>query len=408
MLVSIIITNYNYSKYISRCLRSCFNQTLDKKLYEVIFVDDKSTDNSLKIAEVFKNEKNFKLISNEKNLGVAGSANRGILQSKGRYFVRVDSDDYVSTKFLDYLSTYLINNEDALGVSCDYVLINNYGKKISREKYQLKPVSCGVMYNKDKLISYGLYNEDFRHREEEELRARLGSLYDIHHLNIPLYRYRKHGNNKTTQLDKMQLFKKKLMSTYVAKINDKTKEELLNYVVAVIPARKNSKRLKNKNIHLVQGKPMISWVIEAAKKSKYINDIYVSSDSNKIIQLAKSQKVKTINRPSFLAEDHVFKMDAIVHATSIISKFRTPTIVISLQANSPEIKAKDIDKAVKKLIEFNLNEVISVNNSGNQNGAIRAMKFTTVYQNKLSVHVGTIKTNTVDIHTLEDLKNIKL
>ena len=57
MLVSIIITNYNYSKFISRCLRSCFNQTLDKKLYEVIFVDDKSSDNSLKIAQVFKSEK---------------------------------------------------------------------------------------------------------------------------------------------------------------------------------------------------------------------------------------------------------------------------------------------------------------------------------------------------------------
>ena len=154
----------------------------------------------------------------------------------------MDSDDYVSTKFLDYLSTYLINNEDALGVSCDYVLINNYGKKISREKYQIKPVSCGVMYNKDKLISYGLYNEDFRHREEEELRARLGSLYEIHHLNIPLYRYRKHGNNKTTQLDNMQLFKKKLMNNYVAKINKETKLELLNYVVAIIPAKKNSKK----------------------------------------------------------------------------------------------------------------------------------------------------------------------
>ena len=408
MLVSIIITNYNYSKFISRCLRSCFNQTLDKKLYEVIFVDDKSSDNSLKIAQVFKSEKNFRLIANEKNLGVAGSANKGILESKGRYFVRVDSDDYVSTKFLDYLSTYLINNEDALGVSCDYVLINNYGKKISREKYQIKPVSCGVMYNKDKLISYGLYNEDFRHREEEELRARLGSLYEIHHLNIPLYRYRKHGNNKTTQLNNMQLFKKKLMDNYVAKINNETKEELLNYVVAIIPARKNSKRLRNKNIYMVNGKPMINWVIDAAKKSKYINDIYVTSDSAKIIQISKSQKVKTIKRPAFLAKDNVFKMDAIVHATGVISKFRTPTVVISLQANSPEIKARDIDKAIKKLIDSNLNEVISINNSGNQNGAIRVMKYTTVYQNKLSVYIGTIKTDTIDIHTIEDIKKIKL
>ena len=102
-------------------------------------------------------------------------------------------------------------------------------------------------------------------------------------------------------------------------------------------------------------------------------------------------------------------MDAIVHATSIISKFRTPTVVISLQANSPEIKTRDIDKAIKKLIDNeNLNEVISIDKKGNQNGALRVMKFSTVFQTKLSVYIGTIKTNTVDVHTIEDVQKIKI
>ena len=409
MLASIIITNFNYGKYISRCLRSCFNQTLDKKNFEVILVDDKSTDNSIKICENFKSEKNFKLIINDKNLGVAGSANKGILKCRGRYFVRVDSDDFVSNKFLDYLSTYLQSNDEALGVSCDYVLINNNGKKLSREKYQLNPVSCGVMYNKDKLISYGLYNEDFRHREEEELRARLGSLYEIHHLNIPLYRYRKHGNNKTTQLKYMKSFKKKLMDKYVTKNKVFSNESLLKYVVAIIPARKNSKRLKNKNIYPVKNEPMISWAIRAAKNSKYIHDIYVSSDSSRILEISKENGAKTIKRPEFLAKDVTFKMDAVVHATSVIAKFRTPTIVISLQANSPEIKTSDIDKAIKKLIDNdNINEVISIDKKGNQNGALRVMKFSTVFQTKLSVYISTIKTNTVDVHTIDDVKKIKI
>ena len=53
------------------------------------------------------------------------------------------------------------------------------------------------MYRKDLLIELGSYNDDFRHREEEELRKRLGPYYNIHHLNIPFYRYRIHDTNKT-------------------------------------------------------------------------------------------------------------------------------------------------------------------------------------------------------------------
>lgn len=408
MLVSIIITNYNYSKYIARCLRSCFNQSLKSNMYEVILVDDMSTDNSLDICKPFLKFKNFKLIVNKKNLGVAGSANVGIKNSIGKYFVRVDSDDFVSSKFIEYLSTYLQNNSDALGVACDYITLDKNGLKKERVFYKENPVSCGVMYNKDKLIAIGIYNEEFRHREEEELRARLGSLYDIHYLNIPLYRYLKHGSNKTTQKKNMKIFNQKLMQKYINNVENVSDNNLLKYVVVVIPARKNSKRLKNKNIFLLKDKPMIGWSIEAAKKSKYVQDIYVTSDSRKILEISKDYGAKGIKRPSYLADDYVFKMDAIVHATNIISKFRTPSVVISLQANSPEIKSSDIDKAVKKLIDSNLNEVISINNDGNQNGAIRAMRYKTVYQNKLSVHIGTIKTNTVDIHTLEDLKKIKL
>ena len=65
-------------------------------------------------------------------------------------------------------------------------------------KYASKDnVSCGIMYRKDLLESHGGYNPNFRHREEEEMRKRLGSFYKVHHLNIPFYRYRMHNTNKT-------------------------------------------------------------------------------------------------------------------------------------------------------------------------------------------------------------------
>ena len=102
------------------------------------------------------------------------------------------------------------------------------------------------MYRKDKLIQLGMYNVKFKHREEE-LRARLGSMYKIHNLGISLYRYRKHKSNKTRQLKNMENYKKKLFKEYdVLKKTKTAKNELLDFPVAIIPARIGSKKTKRK------------------------------------------------------------------------------------------------------------------------------------------------------------------
>ena len=68
MLVSIIITNYNYGKYLHRCIRSCLNQSLPINEFEVIVVDDLSKDNSQNVVEEYKSLPNFKYIRNNKKL----------------------------------------------------------------------------------------------------------------------------------------------------------------------------------------------------------------------------------------------------------------------------------------------------------------------------------------------------
>ena len=159
--------------------------------------------------------------------------------------------------------------------------------------------------------------------------------------------------------------------------------------VCIIPARGNSKRLKEKNIYKVWNKPMIFWSMNAAKKSKYIKNIYVSSENDKILKIAKNLKVKTIIRPEILSDDKVFKMDVIAHATKYIErKYGKPDIVVSIQANSPEISVKDIDGAIKHMIKYDRHEVVSVDNNGNQNAAIRTMLYNTVFQRTLSTKVG--------------------
>jgi hypothetical protein len=85
---------------------------------------------------------------------------------------------------------------------------------------------------------------------------------------------------------------------------------------------------------------------------------------------------------------------------------RKLSLVISLQANSPEAQSSDLDKLVSHLISFNRQEVISMDKNNNSNGAIRVMKRNAVFQKSLSTYLGCVTTNTTDIHTLKDIKNI--
>lgn len=193
--VSVIITNYNYEKYISRAVRSCLNQSNVR--HEVIVVDDCSTDDSIEVLSPFREQ--IKVVSTGTNGGVAFASNLGVKEAKGQFFIRVDADDYVNSDMCYMMKTYLEANHDAFCVSCDYLMVDDYENVLERKYAEVNNISCGIMYRRDLFLSLGGYNGKMRHREEEELRKRLGQDYKIHHLKIPFYRYRMHNTNKTKE-----------------------------------------------------------------------------------------------------------------------------------------------------------------------------------------------------------------
>ena len=117
-------------------------------------------------------------------------------------------------------------------------------------------------------------------------------------------------------------------------------------IFAIIPARKGSKRLKNKNIILFNNKPLIYWTIKSAKKSKYIDNIFVSTNSKKISKISEVFGIKVpYLRPQSLSGDKVLIRD-VVSYTLKKNKTRCSYIII-LQPTSPLRDYKDIDKAIK-------------------------------------------------------------
>ena len=129
-------------------------------------------------------------------------------------------------------------------------------------------------------------------------------------------------------------------------------------ILAVTLARGGSKRLPGKNILDLAGKPLIAWSIESGLNSKYIDEVIVSSDSDKILNISKKYGTKIVKRPSALASDTATSFDAIKHTIDIRDqKF---DFVILLQPTSPLRNNGHIDEALELLIKKNADAIISV------------------------------------------------
>lgn len=137
--LSIVIPVYNGAESIQRCLDSIWSQNMDDDCYEVLCVNDCSTDNTLQIiSDIQKNHPNLRLLSNECNKRAGGSRNHGVREAKGEYILFIDADDYFHPESLKWVYDYqMMNHLDIL--VCDFarhsieksynILVHNFKSK---------------------------------------------------------------------------------------------------------------------------------------------------------------------------------------------------------------------------------------------------------------------------------------
>lgn len=143
MKVSIIILNYNGLLFNEACLKTVFNQTY--KDFEVIFVDNGSTDNSGKVIELlFGTRNNFRYISSGKNLGFTGGNNLGYKNSSGEYIVLLNNDTVVEPNWLEELVKALETFENA-GLVQSLVLTDGIPKKYYNKNGSINFLGHNIM-----------------------------------------------------------------------------------------------------------------------------------------------------------------------------------------------------------------------------------------------------------------------
>ena len=153
-LVSIIVPVYNSEKYLSKCLESIIEQTYP--LWELIIVNDGSTDNSEEIIRNYKIKDNRIKSFYFDNRGVAASRNFGISQAKGEYITFIDSDDYVKTDYLEKL-VYGIENYNCDISSCDVLEIYKDNNRVIKSFDTVKDKE--IVVNSKRILNDLLYHK---------------------------------------------------------------------------------------------------------------------------------------------------------------------------------------------------------------------------------------------------------
>ena len=212
MEISIIIPTFNYDKYIARAIRSCIEQSFPKNKFEIIVINDCSKDSTKYILKSYGHW--IRTIENTENHGLPYCRNLGISEAKGRYIVNLDADDYLHKDFLNICNLTLeFNKYDA--VAMDYFLVDDQEKVIRRVSVKDSPIACGIMFQRDQMIEIGLYDTDLNIGEDVDFRIRFEKKYTIQNINLPLYRYRMHKENNTSNITQNQHY-----LDMVAKKND--------------------------------------------------------------------------------------------------------------------------------------------------------------------------------------------
>lgn len=284
-LISVILPVYNVASYIQECIDSLLNQTIQD--FELIIIDDASTDNTLNIIRNF-NDPRIKIIEKKRNLGLIHSLNLGVENAKGEYVARMDGDDISTLDRFQKQYEVLKNNKEIDVCGC---WLQQFGKKnetIKHAKYHeeilvnmLSSCSmsmCSVMCRKEVFKNYR-FNDNKIHVEDYDFWSRVAWTIKFYNIQEVLYFYRMHEAQVSTRHKKKQMVADIPIKLFLFK---KLGYNTINYSDELI----SRVLLLDKYISINDLNLFLKWLKELAMLNKK-NKVYLNTEFNNVLSSYK-------------------------------------------------------------------------------------------------------------------------
>lgn len=225
LAVSLIVPAYNIETYLPACLDSCLAQ--DFQDYEIILVDDGSTDQTPRICDDYAQKSDRITVIHQKNAGLSAARNTGIARAKGKYLAFVDGDDLVSPDFLSKLFE-VANSTRAEIVICDFLDFSNRLPSLEQEELSLPKTASGTAATIRLLVGQENYdvvtwNKLYARELFETIKFPVGELHEdnlvtykllasakkVAYLDSKLYYYRRREGSIMSEQDLFSRLKQK-------------------------------------------------------------------------------------------------------------------------------------------------------------------------------------------------------
>lgn len=304
--VSVYITNYNYAKYIENAIESVLNQTYKK--IEILIIDDGSTDNSRDIIEKYRSVSNIKIIY-QLNRGLNVTNNIALHASDGEFIMRLDADDWLDQFAIEILVYNLAKDPDVGLVFPDYYIVDSFGEVLELvRRHDFSEVTLHnspahgacTMIRTSFLRNIGGYDESFRCQDGLDLWLNFVGNYKVQNVNLPLFYYRQHGSNLTTNKSQILDTRAKIIRSSIEKKSIKRSK-----VVAIVPIRGNSVDINSKPLNFLGPKRLIQWTIDSLLECSQIIKIYIATSDSEVISFVEEyyniSKIELVIRPENLS-----------------------------------------------------------------------------------------------------------